>query len=70
MADKAAFPEGINAPVQYGEAIKAAAVYLKNFKRSPKDAHKPRLLSQSIKGVAGLPGFFFRIYLHPWTDSC
>jgi len=35
--NKAAFPEGINAPVQYGEAIKAAAVYLKNYQFLPYD---------------------------------
>lgn len=33
--NKAAFPEGINAPVQYGEGIKAAAVYLKNYQFLP-----------------------------------
>lgn len=35
--NKAAFPEGVNAPVQYGEAIKAAAVYLKNYQFLPYD---------------------------------
>jgi hypothetical protein len=29
--NKAAFPEGVNAPAQYGHAVKAAAVYLKNY---------------------------------------
>ena len=33
--NKAAFPEGVNAPVQYGEGIKAAAVYLKNYQYLP-----------------------------------
>lgn len=33
--NKAVFPEGINAPVQYGEGIKAAAVYLKNYQFLP-----------------------------------
>lgn len=33
--NKATFPEGINAPVQYGEGIKAAAVYLKNYQFLP-----------------------------------
>ena len=31
----AAFPEGVNAPVQYGPAIQAAAVYLKNYQHLP-----------------------------------
>ena len=31
----AAFPEGINAPVQYGSGVKAAAVYLKNYQLLP-----------------------------------
>jgi transposase len=35
--NKAAFPEGVNAPVQYGEGIKAAAVYLKNYQYLPYD---------------------------------
>jgi len=35
--NKAAFPEGVNAPVQYGERIKAAAVYLKNYQYLPYD---------------------------------
>ena len=35
--NKAAFPEGVNAPAQYGEAIKAAAVYLKNYQFLPYD---------------------------------
>ncbi len=35
--NKAAFPEGVNAPVQYGEGIKAAAVYLKNYQFLPYD---------------------------------
>ena len=35
QVNKAAFPEGINAPVQYGEGIKAAAVYLKNYQFLP-----------------------------------
>lgn len=33
--NKAAFPEGVNAPVQYGPAIQAAAVYLKNYQHLP-----------------------------------
>ena len=33
--NKAAFPEGVNAPVQYGRGIKAAAVYLKNYQYLP-----------------------------------
>ena len=33
--NKAAFPEGVNAPAQYGEGIKAAAVYLKNYQCLP-----------------------------------
>lgn len=33
--NKAAFPEGINAPVQYGAGIKAAAVYLNNYQLLP-----------------------------------
>ena len=32
---KAAFPGGVNAPVQYGPAIQAAAVYLKNYQHLP-----------------------------------
>jgi len=35
--NKAAFPDGVNAPVQYGEGIKAAAVYLKNYQFLPYD---------------------------------
>jgi len=35
--NKAAFPEGVNAPAQYGEGIKAAAVYLKNYQFLPYD---------------------------------
>lgn len=33
--NKAAFPDGINAPVQYGERIQAACVYLKNYQHLP-----------------------------------
>ncbi|MEA3276997.1 MAG: IS66 family transposase, partial [Pseudomonadota bacterium] len=33
--NKAAFPEGLNAPVQYGEGVKAAAVYVKNYQYLP-----------------------------------
>lgn len=33
--NKAAFPEGINAPVQYGPGVKATAVYLKNYQFLP-----------------------------------
>jgi|AntAceMinimDraft_17_1070374.scaffolds.fasta_scaffold08542_5 transposase len=33
--NKAAFPGGVNAPVQYGGAIQAAAVYLKNYQHLP-----------------------------------
>lgn len=33
--NKATFPEGVNAPVQYGGGIKAAAVYLKNYQYLP-----------------------------------
>ena len=33
--NKAAFPEGVNAPVQYGSRVKAAAVYLKNYQFLP-----------------------------------
>jgi len=33
--NKAAFPEGVNAPVQYGNAVKAAAVYLKSYQHLP-----------------------------------
>jgi len=33
--NKAAFPEGVNAPVQYGPGVKAAAVYLKNYQFLP-----------------------------------
>jgi len=33
--NKASFPEGVNAPVQYGERIKAAAVYAKNYQYLP-----------------------------------
>ena len=35
--NKAAFPEGVNAPVQYGPGVKAAAVYLKNYQFLPFD---------------------------------
>jgi len=35
--NKAAFPEGLNAPVQYGPGLKAAAVYLKNYQFLPFD---------------------------------
>ena len=35
--NKAGFPEGVNAPVQYGEGIRAAAVYLKNYQFLPYD---------------------------------
>jgi len=35
--NKAAFPEGVNAPVQYGTGVKAAAVYLKNYQFLPFD---------------------------------
>jgi transposase len=34
-ANKAAFPAGVNAPVQYGAGVKAAAVYLKNYQLLP-----------------------------------
>lgn len=33
--NKAAFPDGVNAPVQYGTGVKAAAVYLKNYQFLP-----------------------------------
>ena len=33
--NKSAFSEGVNAPVQYGPAIQAAAVYLKNYQHLP-----------------------------------
>lgn len=33
--NKVAFPEGVNAPVQYGPGVKAAAVYLKNYQFLP-----------------------------------
>jgi transposase len=33
--NKAGFPEGVNAPVQYGPSLKAAAVYLKNYQFLP-----------------------------------
>ena len=33
--NKAAFPKGVNAPVQYGFGVKAAAVYLKNYQLLP-----------------------------------
>lgn len=33
--NKAAFPEGVNAPVQYGSGVKATAVYLKNYQFLP-----------------------------------
>ena len=33
--NKAAFPDGVNAPVQYGEGVKAAAVYVKNYQYLP-----------------------------------
>lgn len=33
--NRAAFPEGVNAPVQYGGAIQAAAVYLKHYQHLP-----------------------------------
>jgi transposase len=33
--NKAAFPEGVNAPVQYGPGVKAAVVYLKNYQFLP-----------------------------------
>jgi len=33
--NKAAFPEGVNAPVQYGSGIKALAVYCKNYQFLP-----------------------------------
>jgi transposase len=33
--NKAAFPDGVNAPVQYGSGVKATAVYLKNYQFLP-----------------------------------
>jgi len=33
--NKAAFPEGVNAPVQYGSGVKTGAVYLKNYQFLP-----------------------------------
>ena len=33
--NKAAFPDGVNAPTQYGEGVKAAAVYVKNYQHLP-----------------------------------
>ncbi len=33
--NKAAFPEGVNAPAQYGPGLKAVAVYLKNYQFLP-----------------------------------
>jgi transposase len=33
--NKAEFPEGVNAPVQYGPIVKASAVYLKNYQFLP-----------------------------------
>ena len=35
--NKATFPAGVNAPVQYGSGVKAAAVYLKNYQFLPFD---------------------------------
>jgi transposase len=35
--NKAAFPAGVNAPVQYGPGVQAAAVYLKNYQFLPFD---------------------------------
>lgn len=35
--NKATFPDGVNAPVQYGTGVKAAAVYLKNYQFLPFD---------------------------------
>ena len=35
--NKADFPEGVNAPVQYGPGVKAAAVYLKHYQFIPYD---------------------------------
>ena len=33
--NKAAFPDGVNAPVQYGKRVKAAAVYVKTYQHLP-----------------------------------
>ena len=33
--NKAAFPEGVGAPVQYGPRVRAAAVYLNNYQFLP-----------------------------------
>lgn len=33
--NKAAFPNGVNAPTQYGDRVKAAAVYLKTYQHLP-----------------------------------
>lgn len=47
-ATKADFPEGVNAPVQYGAEVKAKAAYLKNFMTSiPSAAPKPLMPSAS-----------------------
>lgn len=35
--NKAGFPEGVNAPAQYGPGVKAAAVYLKHYQFIPYD---------------------------------
>jgi transposase len=35
--NQAAFPEGVNAPVQYGPGVKASAVYLNNYQFLPYD---------------------------------
>jgi transposase len=41
--NKAAFPKGVNAPVQYGEGVKAAAVYVKNYQFLPYERACERL---------------------------